>query len=82
MEQTFFLLTTLIEFGDCVSDGHSLYDNDEKAKEAFTSEIRECAENFIAEKGEFLIDLPTCKEWRTEDGYGYTVTLEPIKPIK
>ena len=81
MEQTFFLLTTLIEFGDCVSDGHSLFMNRDEALEAFTTEIEECAENFIGDKGDVLIDLPTCREWRNEDGYGYTVTVEEVKPI-
>ena len=81
MEQTFFLLTTLIESGDCISDGHSLYQNQEKAIEAFKDEIRDCAENFGGQKGDFIIDLPMCKEWRNEDGYGYTVTVEEVKPL-
>lgn len=81
MEQTFFLLTTLIEFDDCISDGHSLFESKEKASEAFITEIRECAENFEGQKGDFVIDLPMCREWRTEDGYGYTVTVEEVKPL-
>ena len=63
MEQTFFLLTTLIESGDCTSDEHSLYRYKEKSIEAFKDEIHDCAENFGGQKVDFIIDLPMCKEW-------------------
>ena len=80
MKQTFFLLATLIEMGDSVSDSHTLFENKDTALETFNTEIEECAENFEGQSGEFLIDLPTCKEWRNEDGYGFTVSLEEVIP--
>lgn len=80
MKPTFFLLATLIEMGECVSDNHTLFESKEKALETFDTEIKECAENFEGQSGEYLIDLPTCKEWRNEDGYGFTVSLEEVTP--
>lgn len=81
MEQRFYLLTTLIETQDCVSDGHALYASLDDAMKAFGQEIADCQENFNERYGSTLIDLPRCKEWRTEDGYGYTVTVEGIVPL-
>lgn len=81
MEQRFYLLTTLIETQDCVSDGHALYASFDDAMKAFEQEIADCQENFNERYGYTLIDLPRCKEWRTEDGYGYTVTIEEIVPL-
>lgn len=80
MKPTFFLLTTLIEMSECVSDNHTLYDSEEKALAQFQTEIEECSENFIGQSGEYLIELPTCKEWRNEDGYGFTVSIEEVTP--
>ncbi len=74
-----YLLTTLIEYSDSVSDGHSLYSTLAKAKEAMAQEIAECQENFSGH-GELIIDLPRCKEWRNADGLGYTVTIEEVVP--
>ena len=81
MKQTFYLIATLIEMSDEVSDFHALFENKEAALETFQKEISECAENFKGQIGEHLIDLPNCKEWRNEDGYGYTVSLEVITPL-
>ena len=39
MEQKFYLLATLIEMQDCVSDGHALYRSLDDAMEAFEKEI-------------------------------------------
>ena len=69
MEQTLYLLTTLIEMQDSISDGHAPYRSLDDAMKAFEDEIADCQENF---------NLPRCKEWRTEDGYGYTVTVEEM----
>lgn len=80
MEQKFWLLSSLVEYQDCVSDGHSLYKTLEKAQEAFEKEVEECLQNFIPEHGEYVLDLPRCKEWREEFGTGFTVTLEEIIP--
>lgn len=81
MEKTFYLLTTLIEKEESISDYHSLYEKIETAMNMFEIELTECAENFEEQKGDFLINLPMCREWRNEDGYGYTVTVEEIKPF-
>lgn len=81
MEQKFYLLATLIEMQDCVSDGHALYRSLDDAMKAFEKEIAECQENFNERYGSALIDLPRCREWRKEDGYGYTVTVEEIIPL-
>lgn len=81
MEQKFYLLTTLIELQDSVSDGHALYRSLDDAMKAFEQEIADCQENFNVRYGSTLIDLPRCKEWRTEDGYGYTVTIEEMIPL-
>ena len=63
MEQKFYLLATLIEMQDCVSDGHALYRSLDDAMEAFEKEIAECQENFNERYGSALIDLPRCREW-------------------
>ena len=81
MEQKFYLLTTLIEMQDSVSDGHALYVSLEDAVKAMEQEISECQENFDVHYGSLAIDLPRCREWRTEDGCGYTVTIEEIVPL-
>lgn len=81
MEQKFYLLTTLIEMQDSVSDGHALYVSLDDAMKAFEQETADCQENFDGRYGCTLIDQPLCKEWRTEDGYGYTVAVEEIVPL-
>lgn len=81
MEQKFYLLATLIEMQDSVSDGHALYLSLDDAMKAFEQEIADCQDNFKVQKGSALIDLPRCKEWRTQDGYGYTVTVEEMIPL-
>lgn len=67
---------------ECITDTHALYGNYEKAKEAMAVEIEEAAENFDGREGETLVDAETCREWRTEDGYGYTVGIEELTPIE
>lgn len=81
MEQKFYLLATLIEMQDSVSDGHALYRSLDDAMKAFEQEIADCQENFNERYGSTLIDLPRCKEWRTEDSHGYTVTIEEMIPL-
>lgn len=44
MEQTFYLLTTLIEMQDSVSDGHAPYRSLDDAMKAFEDEIADCQE--------------------------------------
>lgn len=83
MNKKFYLVTTLIECSaECITDTHALYGNYEKAKEAMAVEIEEAAENFDGREGETLVDAETCREWRTEDGYGYTVGIEELTPIE
>lgn len=81
MEQKLYLLTTLVEYADCVSDKHYLFRSWRTAEIAFSNEIRDCAENFTGQRGNFIINLPTCQEWRTDEGNGYTVTLEEVKAL-
>ncbi len=80
MKQTFYLVTTLIEMSECVVDSHNLCSTIKKAEKAFKDEIKGCRENFFGRNGEFLIDIWGCQEWRTEDGYGYTVSIEEVMP--
>ena len=82
MEKAFYLITTLIEKEESISDYHSLYEKRGTAMNMFEIELAECAENFDGQKGAYKINLPMCHEWRNEDGYGYTVTVEEIKPFK
>lgn len=82
MEQTFYLLTSLIEkTSDCINDAHRLFGTLEKAENAFLEELKECSENFDGQEGYLLIDLPRCREWRNENGFGYTVTVEEVTPL-
>jgi len=82
MEQTFYLLTSLIEkTSDSISDTHRLFGTLEKAESAFLEELKECSENFDGQDGDLLIDLPRCREWRNGDGFGYTVTVEEVTPL-
>ena len=62
-------------------DGHALYRSLDDAIKAFEQEVADCQENFNVRYGSTLIDLPRCKEWRTEDGYGYTVTVDEMIPL-
>ena len=80
MEQKFYLLASLIEMQDSVSDCHYLYASLDDAVKAFDMEVEDCMENFEGRLGRFLMDLPRCKEWRTEDGYGFIVTIEEMIP--
>lgn len=57
MQKTFYLVTTLIEMSECVSDSHTLCSTIEKAEEAFKEEIQTSRENFFGRRGEFLIDI-------------------------
>ncbi len=83
MNKKFYLVTVLIECSaECIVDAHALYVDYEKAKGAMAVEIESAAENFDGRKGETLVDVETCREWRTEDGYGYTVGIEELTPIE
>lgn len=83
MNKKFYLVTTLIEYSaESITDSHSLHADYEKAKAAMAVEIEEASENFDGQEGETIIDVETCREWRTEDGYGYTVGIEELTPIE
>ncbi|MCD8393846.1 MAG: hypothetical protein LUC85_03305 [Bacteroidales bacterium] len=80
MEQTiFYLVSTLIEYGDCTTTGHALYRNRNHALREMGIEIAECRANFRSL--ESVIDLPTVCEERTPDGYGFEVTLQEVTPL-
>ena len=74
-----YLVYTLIEQSDCVSDCHTLYATLERAKATMDREIEEAMENF--NKGEVLHDLERLYEFRTEDGYGFTVGIDEMMPL-
>ncbi|WP_346709238.1 hypothetical protein [Phocaeicola salanitronis] len=74
-----FLVYTLIEQSESVSDCHVLYATLERAKDAMDREIEEARENF--DKGKVLHDLERLYEFRTEDGYGFTVGIDEMKPL-
>lgn len=76
---TVYLVYTLIEQSDCVSDCHALYANLERAKAAMDREIKEARENFC--KGEVLHDLERLYEFRNEDGYGFTVGIDEMEAL-
>lgn len=79
MEQKcFYLVTTLIEFSDSVSDGHALYASLDDAKRAMAKEVADAAENFNLSHGEYVLDLPYIREWRDADGGGFTIGIEEM----
>lgn len=83
MNKKFYLLTTLIEYSaESITDAHALYEDYEKAKEAMAVAIEEASENFDGQEGDTLVDVECCMEWRNYDGYGYTVGVEELTPIK
>lgn len=77
--KTVYLVYTLIEKSESVSDCHTLYATLERAKAAMNAEIEEAMENFST--GEVLHDLERLYEFRTEDGYGFTVGIDEMKPL-
>lgn len=78
-KDTFYLVYTLIEQNDCISDCHALYTTLDKAKAAMQSELEEASENF--NEGTVLHDMERLYEFRTEDGYGFTVGIDEIHPL-
>ncbi len=78
MQKTFYLVATLIEMSECVSDSHTLFETTEKAEAHFREEIKSAAENFEGQSGEIVHEIWGYKEWRNQDGYGYTVTIEEM----
>lgn len=82
MEQTYYLLSSVIETAENVSTYHALYYDLETAKKALEPEILSCAENFNFEDGKFVTDRPQYYEWRNQDGYGFIAQIEELTPIK
>lgn len=76
--ETYYLVYVLIECQESTSDCHILYRNLEDAQAAMQKERDECQQNFIS--GEAFTDLERCYEFRTEDGYGYTVGIDELTP--
>ena len=75
--QKVYLLSVLIEYADSVTDVHKVFGTECLAMEHMQREIAEVSENFTG-PGRRAIDMPTCVEWRDEDGYGYTVCVEEL----
>lgn len=78
-EKSYYLVYVLEERQDYTADCHTLYKQLKDAQMAMTQEIEECAGHFTG--GSVLIDLERCYEFRNEDGYGYTVGIEELKPL-
>lgn len=77
--RTFYLLYVLIEMQESTSCCHTLYHNLKDAQAVMQDEIAECKENFTS--GKAIRDYERCYEFRNEDGYGYTVGIDELKPI-
>lgn len=78
MKPTYYLLYTLIDFREDISDSHVLYMNLKDAKVAMDKEIEECHENF--NRGRVKNDLERLYEFMDEDGRGFTVGIEEMIP--
>ena len=58
---TIYIIYTLVDCGECVSDCHTLYSTLEKAKAAMEVEIQECMKNF--RHGEVKHDFERLSRW-------------------
>lgn len=76
--ETYYLVYVLIECQETTSDYHTLYHNLEDAQAAMQKELDECKQNFNS--GKAFTDLERCYEFRTEDGYGYTIGIDELIP--
>lgn len=82
MEQTFYLLCSVLEMPESISTQHFLYADRSQAINTLEPEIHSCAENFNFEDGKFETNNPTSYEFRNQDGYGFQVWIEEITLIK
>ena len=73
-----YILYTLVDCGESVSDCHTLYSTLEKAKAAMEVEIQECMKNF--RHGEVKHDFERLYEFMNEDGQGFTVGIDEQIP--
>lgn len=74
-----YLVTVLIEeSAECLIDAHTPFTDYDKARQAMSVAIEDAQKQFPDHKGELLVDVETYREWRTEDGYGYTVGIEEL----
>lgn len=78
IKKSYYLVYVLLESQECISDCHTLYKRLEDAQEAMQKEIAECGENF--KSGSVVTDLERCYEVRNEDGYGYIVGIDTLRP--
>lgn len=78
-QQKFYLVYTLIERDGETSDCHVLYSTLDKAKAAMRTEVEDAMDNFV--KGKAVHDLERLYEFRNEDGYGFTVGIDELKPL-
>ena len=69
---TVYILYSLIDCGESISDCHTLYSTLEKAKAAMEIEIQECMKNF--RYGEIK------HEFMNEDGQGFTIGIDEQTP--
>ena len=74
---TVYILYSLVDCGESISDCHTLYSTLEKAKAAI--EIQECMKNF--HYGKVKHDLERLYEFVNEDGQGFTVGIDEQIPL-
>ena len=76
---TVYILYSLVDCGESISDRHTLYSILEKAKAAMEIEIQECMKNF--HYGKVKHDLERLYEFVNEDGQGFTVGIDEQIPL-
>ena len=76
---TVYILYSLVDSGERISDCHTLYSTLEKAKAAMEIEIQECMKNF--HYGKVKHDLERLYEFVNEDGQGFTVGIDEQIPL-
>ena len=74
-----YILYSLVDCGESISDCHTLYSTLEKAKAAMEIEIQECMKNF--HYGKVKHDLERLYEFVNEDGQGFTVGIDEQIPL-
>lgn len=80
MENSFWLLTTLVETAEHSNVNHSLFKSLESAQEQRRKEIERCSEDFAIDTGKYFFDSPLSYVWRDQDGHGFEIYIELITP--
>ena len=75
---TIYIIYTLVDCGECVSDCHTLYSTLEKAKSIIAKLLSSCS-HYIRH-GEVKHDFERLYEFMNEDGQGFTVGIDEQIP--